>query len=96
MVSALWLSGRTYLKIAIRSCWESSFNALALDLDGTQALTYGYARDTRFNDKWIYDPKSRRTRKVVDNPYEAPAMASCWRRIAGAFTATCTPTSGPT
>jgi hypothetical protein len=43
------------------------------DLEGTQALTYRYARDTRFNDKWIYDPKSRRTRKVVDNPYE-PVM----------------------
>ena len=42
------------------------------DLDGTQTLTYRYDRDTRVNDKWIYDPKSRRTRKVVDNPYEAP------------------------
>jgi hypothetical protein len=42
------------------------------DLEGTQALTYRYDQDTRLSDKWIYDPKSRRTRKVVDNPYEAP------------------------
>jgi hypothetical protein len=42
------------------------------DLDGTQTLTYRYDRDTRRSDKWLYDPKSRRTRKVVDNPYEAP------------------------
>jgi Protein of unknown function (DUF1329) len=42
------------------------------DLEGNQALTYRYDQDTRPSDKWIYDPKSRRTRKVVDNPYEAP------------------------
>ncbi|HEV8712687.1 MAG TPA: DUF1329 domain-containing protein [Candidatus Binatia bacterium] len=42
------------------------------DLEGSQALTYRYDQDTRLSDKWVYDPKSRRTRKVVDNPYEAP------------------------
>jgi hypothetical protein len=42
------------------------------DLEGSQALTYRYDRDTRLSDKWVYDPKNRRTRKVVDNPYEAP------------------------
>ena len=41
------------------------------DLDGTQTLTYRYDRDTRRSDKWL-TTKSRRTRKVVDNPYEAP------------------------
>jgi len=42
------------------------------DLEGSQILTYRYDQDTRLSDKWLYDPKSRRTRKVVDNPYEAP------------------------
>ena len=42
------------------------------DLEGTQALDLPLRPDTRLSDKWIYDPKSRRTRKVVDNPYEAP------------------------
>jgi hypothetical protein len=30
------------------------------DLEGTQALTYRYARDTRFNDKWIYTSRGLR------------------------------------
>jgi hypothetical protein len=42
------------------------------DLEGNQVLTYTYTQDTRLSDKWVYDPKSRRTRKVVDNPYDAP------------------------
>ena len=41
------------------------------DVEGTQLLSYVYDKDTLTNDRWVYDPKTRRTRKVVDNPYEA-------------------------
>jgi hypothetical protein len=42
------------------------------DMEGNQVLTYNYTKDTQISDKWVYDPKSRRTRKAVDNPYDSP------------------------
>lgn len=41
------------------------------DTEGNQALSYNYDKDTSSDDLWAYDVKSRRTRKVVDNPYQA-------------------------
>jgi hypothetical protein len=42
------------------------------DKEGGQVLTFIYDNDTLTSDNWIYDPQSRRTRKVADNPYDAP------------------------
>lgn len=41
------------------------------DMEGIQVLSYLYDKDTVANDQWVYDPKTRRTRKAVYNPYEA-------------------------
>jgi hypothetical protein len=41
------------------------------DSEGTQTMGIGYNRDTIENDRWLYDPKTRRTRKIVYNPYDA-------------------------
>ncbi len=42
------------------------------DVEGSQLLIYLHDKDTNPNEQWVYDPGSRRTRKVVDNPYDAP------------------------
>lgn len=42
------------------------------DTEGQQILSLTYDDDTRLDDQWLYDVKTRRTRKVVYNPYQAP------------------------
>ena len=42
------------------------------DAEGRQVLSLTYENDTLLDDQWVYDPRTRRTRKVVYNPYEAP------------------------
>ena len=42
------------------------------DQEGSQVLTFIYDNDTLVSDNWIYDPQSRRTRKIADNPYDSP------------------------
>ncbi len=42
------------------------------DVEGSQLLIHLYDKDTNPNDQWVYDPGTRRTRKAVDNPYDAP------------------------
>ena len=41
------------------------------DVEGGQLLIYIYDKDTLPNDERVYDPRTRRIRKAVDNPYEA-------------------------
>jgi hypothetical protein len=41
------------------------------DIEGSQMLFYSYDTDTSANDQWVYDPSTRRTRKVVYNQHEA-------------------------
>jgi hypothetical protein len=41
------------------------------DMEGSQVLNYVYDKDTVADEQWVYDPKTRRVRKVVYNPYEA-------------------------
>ncbi|HEV8716977.1 MAG TPA: DUF1329 domain-containing protein [Candidatus Binatia bacterium] len=41
------------------------------DVEGTQSMGIRYNQDTKEDDRWIYDPKTRRTRKIVYNPYDA-------------------------
>ncbi len=41
------------------------------DMEGSQVLSHVYDKDSVADDLWLYDPKSRRVRKVVYNPYEA-------------------------
>lgn len=41
------------------------------DMEGTQSLGRRHNDDTVGDDRWIYDPKTRRTRKIVYNPYDA-------------------------
>ncbi|MGE0682844.1 MAG: DUF1329 domain-containing protein [Candidatus Binatia bacterium] len=42
------------------------------DAEGQQILSLTYEDDTRLDDQWLYDVKTRRTRKVIYNPYAAP------------------------
>jgi hypothetical protein len=42
------------------------------DTEGQQMLSLTHEDDTRLDDQWLYDPKTRRTRKVIYNPYAAP------------------------
>lgn len=42
------------------------------DVEGNQLVGVTYDNDARPQDQWAYDPKSRRTRKVVYNPYVSP------------------------
>ena len=42
------------------------------DVEGNQLVGITYDNDARPQDQWAYDPKSRRTRKVVYNPYVSP------------------------
>lgn len=41
------------------------------DVEGMQSMGVRHNQDTEEDDRWIYDPKTRRTRKVVYNPYDA-------------------------
>ena len=41
------------------------------DAEGTQTMGIRHNRDTLGDDRWLYDPKTRRTRKIVYNPYDA-------------------------
>jgi hypothetical protein len=42
------------------------------DAEGRQVVSITHEDDTRVDDQWVYDPRTRRIRKVVYNPYEAP------------------------
>jgi uncharacterized protein DUF1329 len=42
------------------------------DAEGRQIVSVTHGDDTRLDDQWVYDPRTRRTRKAVYNPYEAP------------------------
>lgn len=42
------------------------------DAEGRQVVSVTHEDDARLDDQWVYDPRTRRTRKVVYNPYEAP------------------------
>jgi len=55
------------------------------DMEGTQVLSYLYDKDTAADDQWVYDPKTRRTRKVVYNPYEASQGAELLMEDRGGF-----------
>jgi hypothetical protein len=41
------------------------------DMEGAQSMGIRHNNDTLGDDRWIYDPKTRRTRKIVYNPYDA-------------------------
>ncbi|HKA52118.1 MAG TPA: DUF1329 domain-containing protein [Candidatus Binatia bacterium] len=41
------------------------------DVEGVQSMGIRYNQDDKEDDRWIYDPKTRRTRKIVYNPYDA-------------------------
>jgi hypothetical protein len=41
------------------------------DSEGIQTMGIRHNLDTRGDDRWLYDPKTRRTRKIVYNPYDA-------------------------
>jgi hypothetical protein len=41
------------------------------DAEGSQVLTYFSDKDALANEQWVYDPKTRRTRKVVYNQYQS-------------------------
>lgn len=41
------------------------------DIEGAQSMGIRYNQDNKEDDRWIYDPKTRRTRKIVYNPYDA-------------------------
>jgi hypothetical protein len=41
------------------------------DSEGTQTMGIRHNLDTLGDDRWLYDPKTRRTRKLVYNPYDA-------------------------
>ena len=43
------------------------------DAEGRQIMSLTHLDDTLMDDQWVYDPRTRRTRKVVFNPYEAPS-----------------------
>jgi hypothetical protein len=42
------------------------------DMEGNQILTIVYDDNSRSDEQWVYDPRTRRTRKMVYNPYDAP------------------------
>ena len=42
------------------------------DAEGNQLIGVTYDNDALPQDQWAYDPKSRRTRKIVYNPYVSP------------------------
>ena len=60
-----WEQGGVHFKRYMRMVAPS-------DAEGRQVMSLSYEDDTRLDDQWVYDPRTRRTRKVVYNPYEAP------------------------
>jgi hypothetical protein len=42
------------------------------DAEGRQIISVTYEDDGRLDDQWFYDPRTRRTRKSVYNPFESP------------------------
>lgn len=42
------------------------------DMEGFQILSATHDKDGIPNDQWAYDPQTRRTRKIVHNPYISP------------------------
>ncbi len=42
------------------------------DAEGRQIISLTYEDDTRLDDQWFYDPRTRRVRKSVYNPFESP------------------------
>ncbi|MBI3301479.1 MAG: DUF1329 domain-containing protein [Deltaproteobacteria bacterium] len=50
---------------------EYSVTLRPIDVEGAQFLRKRHNQDTAADDRWIYDPKTRRTRKIVYNPYDA-------------------------
>jgi len=42
------------------------------DMEGFQILSATHDKDVIPNDQWAYDPQTRRTRKIVHNPYISP------------------------
>jgi hypothetical protein len=42
------------------------------DTEGQQILSLTYEDEAHLDDQWLYDVKTRRTRKVIYNPYAAP------------------------
>lgn len=59
-----WEEGGIYSKQYMRTLAPS-------DTEGNQTLSYSHDSDTSSDDLWVYDVKTRRARKVVDNPYMA-------------------------
>ncbi len=59
-----WEEGGIYSKQYLRTLAPS-------DTEGNQTLSYSHDKDTSSDDLWVYDVKTRRARKVVDNPYQA-------------------------
>jgi hypothetical protein len=41
------------------------------DMEGAQSMGRRHNNDTIEDDRWIYDPKTRRVRKIVYNPYDS-------------------------
>lgn len=42
------------------------------DAEGQQIISMSYENDVRIDEQWTYDPRTRRIRKTVYNPYAAP------------------------
>lgn len=59
-----WAAQGVYSKNYMRTLAPS-------DVEGNQVLTCSYDRDTSPDELWVYDVKTRRIRKLVDNPYQA-------------------------
>ncbi len=62
---AAWEQAGVYMKRYMRITAPS-------DAEGRQLMSLQYLDDTHMDDQWVYDPRTRRTRKAVFNPYEAP------------------------
>ena len=55
------------------------------DVEGTQVLTLFPDKDTLTNEQWVYDPKTRRTRKVAYNQYQAAGGGELLMEDTGGF-----------
>ncbi len=59
-----WAQEGIYSKTYMRTLAPS-------DVEGNQTLSYTFNNDTLSEVLWLYDVRTRRTRKLVDNPYQA-------------------------
>ncbi|MCS6924272.1 MAG: DUF1329 domain-containing protein [Candidatus Binatia bacterium] len=59
-----WEQEGVYSKTYVRTLAPS-------DVEGNQTLSYSFTNDTLSEVVWLYDVRTRRTRKLVDNPYQA-------------------------